>query len=382
MIALLLLFATQSPDPARVLQHSPLPPLAPDPTNAVADDPRAAQLGQYLFFDPGLSAGGRFACASCHVPDKALSDGKPHFEGLGQGQRNTPTLWNVAYQRWFFWDGRADTLWSQALVPIENPLEMGTSAAEAVAHLARSKELRSAYEALFGPLPEPHVLAQQGEALERAFTNVGKCLEAYERKLVSRSAPFDRYAAALRAGDEAGQKAYPEAARRGLALFDGRAGCRSCHPGPFFSDGEFHDIGVPRRGAAPDPARRAGIEKLLASARRADGPFSDARTGEKAGELKALVVSSAAWGAYRTPSLRNVARTAPYMDRGQFASLREVLEFYSERKDAEPAGHHGEQVLAPLHFAPREIDDLLAFLETLSDDESDPALLAQPSAPH
>lgn len=377
LCALLPLLLAQAPDPARTLQHSPLPPLAPDPTNAVADDPRAAQLGQYLFFDKGLSASGRFSCASCHDPALHFTDGKALFEGLGRGERNTPTLWNAAYQRWFFWDGRADTLWSQALGPIQNPLEMGTSPAQALAHVANTPEVRAAFEALFGPLAKP--LA--GEAEQRAFAAIGKCLAAYERRLVTRSSPFDRYAQAVRQGDGEAQKSYPEAAKRGLALFDGRAGCRSCHPGPLFSDAEFHDIGVPRRGAPADPARRRGIELLLASPYRADGPASDARAGEKAGELAALVRSSENFGAFRTPSLRNVARTAPYMDRGQFATLREVLEYYSELKESVPAGHHGEKVLKPLHLSPAEIDDLLAFLETLGDDPPDPALLAQPAAP-
>jgi cytochrome c peroxidase len=377
MIALLLACAAQSPDPARVLQHSPLPPLAPNPTNALADDPRAAHLGQYLFFDKGLSSGGRISCSSCHVPEQAFSDGKPVFEGLGKGERNTPTLWNVAYQRWFFWDGRADTLWSQALAPLSNPLEMGSSPAQALAHVAREPALREAYEALFGKLAEP--LA--GEALERAFTNLGKAFEAYERLLVTRSSPFDRYAAALRAGDAAAQALYPEAARRGLALFDGAAGCRNCHPGPLFSDFEFHDIGVPRRGGAPEPARLAGIEALLSSPYRADGPFSDARAGARAEELRALVRSSASFGAWRTPSLRNVARSAPYMQRGQFATLREVLEFYSTRAEAEPAGHHGETVLKPLNLSAGEIADLEQFLRTLSDDPGEAALLRPPASP-
>ncbi|MBK7643311.1 MAG: hypothetical protein IPJ19_09700 [Planctomycetes bacterium] len=377
MIALLLLALAPSGDHAHALQHSPLPPLAPDPTNRFADDPRAARLGQFLFFDTGLSASGRISCATCHVPERAFSDGKPLFEGLGQGQRNTPSLWNAAYQRWYFWDGRADTLWSQALQPIQNPLEMGTSAEQALAHVAGDAQLRAAFEALFGPLAMP----VEHEALERALVNLCKCLEAYERKLVSRSSPFDRYVAALRAQDAQGLASYPESARRGLALFDGRGDCRSCHPGPLFSDGEFHDIGVPRRGGPADPARHTGVELLLASRFRADGSFSDERAGEKANELAALPRTSESWGAYRTPSLRNVARTAPYMDRGQFATLREVLEFYSELKEAVPAGHHGERVLKPRHFTAEELRDLEAFLESLSDDPPEAVLLVQPASP-
>ena len=377
MIALLLALLADEPDLARTLQHSPLPPLAPDPSNAVADDPRAAQLGQYLFFDAGLSQNGRVSCATCHEPERAFSDGKPVFEGLGRGERNSPTLWNVAYQRWFFWDGRADTLWSQALGPLASPLEMGATPKSVLAHLCGDAELRAAYEALFGALPAESA----GEAGERVLVDLGKCFEAFERRLVTRSSPFDRYVAALRANDAEAAARYPAAARRGLALFDGRAGCRSCHPGPLFSDGEFHNLGVPRRGGPSDPARFAGIGTLLASRYRCDGRFSDAPRNAQAEELAALVRSSESWGAFRTPSLRNVARSAPYMDRGQFATLREVLEFYSELKEAVPAGHHGETVLKPLHLAPPELDDLLAFLETLSDDPPDPQLISRPPRP-
>ena len=126
----------------------------PDPTNAVADDPRAARLGQFLFFEQRLSGTGTIACATCHEPGRSWTDGREVAEGLGTLTRHTPSLWNVAYNRWFFWDGRADSLWSQALSPLEHPDEHGGSRLQ-YAHLVHGDpELRAAYERVFGPLPE------------------------------------------------------------------------------------------------------------------------------------------------------------------------------------------------------------------------------------
>src|SRR6185295_17867475 len=116
----------------RLLQHSPLPPPPPDETNAKADDPRAARLGRALFFDARLSGNGRLACASCHQPERSWTDGMALAHGADEGRRQTPSLWNVAYSRWYFWDGRADSLWSQALQPIESPREMAGSREAAV----------------------------------------------------------------------------------------------------------------------------------------------------------------------------------------------------------------------------------------------------------
>ena len=224
----------------RLLQHSPLPLPPPDETNAKADDPQAARLGRTLFFDARLSGSGGLACASCHQPERSWTDGLPLAHGAGEGRRHTPSLWNVAYNRWYFWDGRADSLWSQALHPIESPLEMAGSRDAAVRVVRDDARLRGAYEAAFGPwLP-----GSDPATVTRVFVNLGKALEAFERTLLSRRAPFDVFAEALRAGDRDGQGALLPAAQRGAKLFVGRANCRLCHTGPTFSDGEFHDIGL------------------------------------------------------------------------------------------------------------------------------------------
>ncbi|MBL8859001.1 MAG: methylamine utilization protein [Planctomycetes bacterium] len=374
VFALLLLLSPQESPPgvvfdattrARILQHSPLPALPPDPTNRVADDNDASRLGWALFYDKRLSKDGSIACATCHDPAHAFTDGRAVSRGLADGQRNTPTLYNTAWQRWYFWDGRADSLWAQALDPLEDPLEMGGSRASILGVVASDELLRANYERVFGTLQ-----TKGTEDLDRAFANVGKSIAAFERKLVSRESAFDRFARALRENDAAAQSAYPLAARRGLALFVGRADCRLCHSGPLFSDGEFHDIGVPSRGDAtrPEPMRRSAIALLLKNPFRAAGAFSDAPTGRRALELGTLAETSDLYGQVKTPSLRNVARTAPYMHAGQFETLEQVLRFYSTREGALAPGHHGETILKPLNFTPEETADLLAFLNTLTDE--------------
>lgn len=385
LVALALLGLAQAQDGAselseselrRALTHSPLGPPPPDPTNAHADDPRAARLGQRLFFDPRVSRNGELSCASCHDPAQSFSDGREVGEGLGPLERNTPALWNVAYQRWYFWDGRADTLWAQALQPTENELELGASRASVAQLIAGDEVLASEYEAVFGPLPDEPV----GEALERVFANYGKALAAYERQLVSRRSAFDVYVEGLREDDEAKRAALSPSEVRGLKIFLGKGRCRMCHAGPNFSDGEFHGTGVAPLGGGDlfDPARYDGVRAVLADPFNALGRHSDARGGAAAEKLETLASGPETWGEFKTPTLRNVARTAPYMHQGQFATIAEVVLFYSTLKGSAPPGHHQEQVLKPLELSAREQSDLVAFLESLTDESLDPSLLAPP----
>ena len=376
MTVLVLLLALAAQDPAtpivfdantrtRILQHSPLPPLPADPTNRVADDNDASRLGWALFYDARLSKDGSTSCATCHDPRRAFTDGRTVSRGLSDGSRNAPTLYNTAWQRWYFWDGRADSMWAQALDPLEDPREMGGTRASILGVVTNDDLLRANYERVFGPLA-----ANTPHELDRAFTNVGKAIAAFERKLVSRDSAFDRFARALRENDASAQAQYPLAAQRGVALFVGRANCRLCHSGPLFSDGEFHDIGVPSRADStrPDPLRLMAVELLSKDPFRSSGAFSDAPDGERARELTTLTKGGELYGQVKTPSLRNVARTAPYMHAGQFESLDAVLSFYSTRTGALAPGHHGEAILRPLNFTPAEAADLLAFLTTLTDE--------------
>ena len=356
-------------DIARILAHSPLGKPPPNPTNAHADDPAAARLGERLFLEKRFSANGEIACATCHDPARGFADGRTLSQGMGTGKRHAPSLLNVAFQRWFFWDGRADSLWSQALHPLQSATEMGGQRTKLARTVAGDADLSAQYAAVFGSFPD--VDAKDAAAAEAAtdllLAQTGKALEAYQRTLVSGDSEFDRFAAALESGDQAVQARYPEAAKRGLALFVGKADCRLCHAGPLFSDGEFHNVGVPTLDRTPprDAGRYDGIEAVRKDPFNAAGAFSDDPRGERAEELARLARTSELWGEFRTPTLRNVARTAPYMHQGQFATLRDVLHYYSTLENTVPAGHHGEQVIKPLHLSDAEIDDLLAFLETL-----------------
>jgi cytochrome c peroxidase len=259
-------------------------------------------------------------------------------------------------------------MWSQALHPLEGATEMGGERGKLAEALADDTDLRREYEKVFGAMPD----ARDPASAATVLANTGKALEAYERLLVSGDSEFDRFVEALRSKDAAGQARYPEAAKRGLAIFVGKANCRLCHAGPLFSDGEFHNIGVPTldRSAPRDAGRLAGIDAVRSDPFNAASSHSDDPTGARAGELAQLVRTSEMWGEFRTPTLRNVARTAPYMHQGQFATLRDVLHYYSTLEGTVPAGHHGEQVIQPLHLTDAEIDDLLAFLGTL--DGKDP----------
>jgi cytochrome c peroxidase len=381
----------------RILRHTPLSDPPPDETNRVADHRGAAALGERLFFEARLSTGRQRSCATCHDPARAFTDGKSLAFGTGRVRRHTPSLWNVAHNRWFFWDGRADSLWSQALKPIESPDEMGGSRLQSVRLLATDPALRSAYEAVFGELPalddvrrfpqaggplheDPaHPDRRAWEAMaeadrqqvSRAFANMGKAIAAFERQLVSRTAPFDVFAEGLRTQDPRKLVALGPSAQRGLKLFVGRANCRRCHSGPLFSDGEFHDIGVPTLPDAPyDVGRFQGIESLLGDEFRADGAHSDDRQGPRSAQVRFLKDRAHTEGFFKTPSLRNVALTAPYMHQGQLASLRAVLQYYSTLEGRRPPlveAVHQEVGLAPLRLSAAEIDDLEAFLESLSD---------------
>jgi cytochrome c peroxidase len=381
----------------RILQHSPLGNPPPDPTNAFADHPSAQILGQKIFFDPRFSAKGSVACATCHNPSRGLGDGMP-LSATFALDRNVPTLWNVAYQRWLFWDGRADTLWSQALQPLENPREQGGSRLQFLHLVASDPALRALYEKVFGPLlggvdlarfppaggpdavsaPERdqwNLLSEPDRlAVNRFFSNLGKAIHAFERRLISRRSPFDLFVESLRRGERGPGTNLTPQARQGLRIFVGKGNCRVCHSGPAFTDGEFHNLGIPPLRGGPTPFRFTGIEQVLADPFNGKSPYSDDRT-EGAKKLDSLVRLPDTWGQVRTPGLRNVARTAPYMHQGQFKTLEQVVHFYSTLEGMLQAGHHERTIVLPLFLEPSESKALVAFLESLTDEDVDPNLL-------
>lgn len=393
---------------ARVLTLSPVPAPPDDPTNAHDLDAKAAHLGQFLFFDTRLSGSGRTSCATCHVPERGWNDGKALASAEGQLPRRTMTLWNVAQQRWFFWDGRADSLWSQALQPLEDPREMAGSRV-AIARLVRDDaDLRGAYERVFGALPDvsdparfpavakPVAAEPEGEparawnamdpadrdAVDRVFANVGKALAAFERRIVSGPSPFDEFVEGLRQGDAERMTAFSAGARRGLRLFLGRANCHFCHSGPNFSDFEFHNNRVPHRPELPlDLGRFAGVMKLRNDPFNALGSHADAADGEARAKLEHLPVSGHVWGEFRTPTLRGAAAYGPYMHQGQFDTIERVIDFYSDEIPPPSPHGDGERVLVRLNLSPEEKADLAEFLRSLTGAGLPESLLRQPRSP-
>jgi cytochrome c peroxidase len=211
--------------------------------------------------------------------------------------------------------------------------------------------------------------ASERDSANRVFANVGKAIAAYERRLVGGTSAFDRFAKELVGPPTGKPAALDPPAQRGLKLFIGKAGCRQCHTGPLFSDGEFHDVQLRplSGGERTDPARLGAIRKVLDDPFNAESVYSDAREGAATEHLRVLAQNAELWGATRTPSLRNVARTAPYMNQGQFADLEATMRFYSTREGAAPAGHHQEKVVQALGLSAEEIQDLIAFLQSLDD---------------
>lgn len=374
-----------------VLTLSPLTPPPRDTTNRVAGNPAAVALGERLFFDARLSGDGKIACSTCHDEARGWADGKPTAVGTAIGKRNTPSLWNAAGLRWLFWDGRADSLWSQAVKPIEDAAEMNGDRLQVLHLVAGDAELRRDYEALFGGLlrddaplpPRGGPFAGDGErqanwwtlspadqeAASTVLANVGKAIAAYVATITTAPAPFDRFATDIRAG-RAQSRAISASAQRGLKIFIGKGNCVLCHSGPTFTNFEFHDTRVPPPSAdVPlDPGRLGGIAQLLADEFGAAGPHSDDPSGPRA--QQAYFVSDAAGllGHFKTPGLRNVALTAPYMHAGQLPSLTAVVEHYSSLAHASPPADptHVEALIAPIGLDSTEIADVVAFLESLT----------------
>ena len=354
----------------RLLRHGPWTETVPrDPSNAVSGNPSAIALGHRLFFDRRLSATGTIACATCHVPERGFTDGRPQALGLAPGDRNTPTILDVAQHRWFSWDGRADSLWSQSLKPIVDPREMGASAEHVMKLLRGDAALACLHARAFGAAP--------GQEPERALVHAGKAIAAFVETVRSGRTPFDDFRDALARGDAAAAARYPVAARRGAQLFV-KSQCGVCHFGPAFTNGEFHDVGVPNAlgPGRVDAGRSDGIKKLRADPFNLLGPWSDDRTRTAAVKTRHVEATHASFGQFKTPSLRNLGHTAPYMHDGRYATLREAVHHYSEL-DMERIHTHGEQLLRPLKLSPSEIDDLVAFLESLTD----PVATRGPTAP-
>jgi len=355
----------------RSMSLSELEPLPADPTNRVADDPRAATLGHRLFFDTRLSSNGKVACATCHQPDREFQDGTPLAAGVGTTNRRTMPVAGTAYAPFLFWDGRKDSLWAQALGPLESPVEHGGKR-EQYAHVV-AEHYRADYERVFGPLPD--LAGGKRDDVTRVFVNVGKAIAAYERRLQYAPSRFDRYVESIDAKGRAAEGVLSEEEVAGLRLFIGKANCTQCHNGPLLTNNEFHNTGVPANASLPqDRGRFAGANDVLKDEFNCRSRWSDAP--EQCSELEFLATGAHEQErAFKVPSLRNVADRAPYMHAGQLATLGDVVAHY-DRAPKAPAGH---SEVKPLRLDARELRQLEAFLRTLSGGtQASPELLRAP----
>lgn len=374
-----------------------LPEMPAAKGNPVADDPRAVELGHRLFFDKRLSANQGIACANCHHPQLQFTDGLPRAQGLGVTPRKSMSLVGSAFSPWQFWDGRRDSLWAQALQPLEDPREHGITRVEAVRVLSRDPNYRTVYEDIFGAFPDRDLVeslpsaSPLGQSVERdawskmspveqsqisaAFANIGRALEAYQRQLQYGPSPFDEFVQAATQDQWAtANQALGEQAQRGLRLFIGKANCIHCHNGPLLSNNEFHNTGLEGPGVLPkDRGRVDAVRKLLADEFNCLGPYSGVER-QDCDELRFVKTSGIELvGAFRTVSLRNIAERPPYMHTGQFSTLEEVVEHYDR---AQPTIISDE--LQPLNLSEQEKADLVAFLRSLSGPLATPKRLLSP----
>lgn len=391
---------------------SPLPAVPADPTNKYADNPDAVAFGRRIFWekryagpivvaDDGMNGGlgaagetGKVSCGSCHFPEAHWADtrSKPNnlSVGVNRGTRNSPSLLNVAFYDWYTWAGRLDTLWTQGASAMESPDMVGNRCG--IAHMLwDDMSYRTAYNALFdddlpaaldpaapdaarfpaacrpkaagaADGPWEMMAADDRVAIQRVMSNLGKAIAAYERKLVSGNAPFDKYAA----GDT---KAISASAKRGLKLFIGEAFCVQCHQGPNFTDQKFHNLGVPQTGPnvpATDTGRFDDIPKMLSNPLNGKSQFSDdVAAGTK--KLEGIMQQETDKGAFRTKNLRGCSTTGPYEHNGVFNTLREVVDFYAAGGGATP--YTKDEKIKPLTLTDTQKEDLVEFLKTLTGDE-------------
>lgn len=357
-------------------------PAVADPSNRYVNNPQAIQLGSELFFDKRLSSNGQVSCASCHQPEKFFSDGLATAQAIGTGTRNTPSILGAAWNQWFFWDGRKDSLWSQALAPLEDPKEHNFARTDVVKRVLTDFNYQQKYQTLFGQIPSVDEIKAwptdakpsgsieqikawkalseaQRKSIDTGFANIGKSIAAYVATLQAPNSRFDHYVAALKAGKTSAQLTDSELA--GLRLFiDPKQQCLNCHAGPLFSNQSFHNIGTGEMGK--DTGRAAIVDQVRLDRFNCLGEFSDAPK-DACTKLQYMQRNRHQLiGAYKTPSLRNVANTAPYFHNGRQKSLDQVLEHYINSSEIKG----GRADLKPIYLTETEKAALIAFLKTLN----------------
>ncbi len=318
-----------------------------DPSNRYENDATAIAFGTRLFFDQSLSRDGKVSCASCHKPQAFFNDQLVLAMGQDIGRRNTPSLHGIAYNDWFFWDGRKDSLWSQALAPLENQAEHGFSRTTLAKLIMSNPTYFTTYTKIFG---EP------GNLDPEIFANTGKAIAAYVATLKPLASRFDTYAQAIQDENRNDKLLNPDELR-GLRLFIGKkAGCINCHSGPLLTNQSFHNIGSGSKG---DAGRAVAINKVRFDPFNCLGAYSDA-TEDQCEELRYMQRDGhQLWGSFKTPSLRNVSNTPPYFHDGRYKTLAEVIDHYT---DSKPDKTH----LPAVELTARDKLDLIAFLKTLS----------------
>ena len=292
----------------------PLPTAVPMPPTNLSYAAKIA-LGKQLYFDGRLSQNNAISCAFCHNPVAGFADPNQTSVGVGgkRGGRQAPTVYNTAFNPVQFWDGRAGSLEEQAIGPIHNPIEMAETHENVVKKLSNIKGYREQFLAVFGA----------GVSIQ----GIGEAIAAYERTIISTNSPFDQFVL----GDA---KAMDESAQRGMALFKGKAQCILCHNGSNFTDNHFHNLGVPQVGPMAEDL----------------GHFYVTRHEHDK-------------GAFKTPTLRSITETSPYMHDGAFKTLEEVIDFFNQGGNT---NSNLSPLIKPLGLSAQEKTDLIAFLKALT----------------
>jgi cytochrome c peroxidase len=357
-----------------------LPKVGEDLSNQYQNNQRAVALGAKLFFDTRLSESGTIACSVCHQPNREFSDGLRVASGLEQGKRNTPSLIGVSHQKWFFWDGRKDSLWAQALEPFEDATEHNLSRTKLLKIIFEDPDYRDLYTSVFKETPSKTELSIWPEnaspkrdleglkvwkslekntrkKINRAFSNIGKAIAAYEATLLFKKSRFDQYLDDLRNDKSSSHLNESEVA--GLKVFIGSGKCMTCHSSALLSNQHFQNIGTGIRGK--DMGRSAVAENQSWDVFNCLGEFSDAPKSF-CSDLKYMKKDRHALsGSFKVPSLRNVSKTAPYLHDGRFKSIEQVIDFYLDPPSKRRSGNH----LPTIVLTDTEKSHLIDFLQTL-----------------
>lgn len=339
------------------------PPLGLPPVPIPADNPQTPSkiaLGKALFHEKRFSADGTISCASCHTDGKAFTDHLPIAEGIKKlkGTRNSPTVINAAYFHELFWDGREPSLEMQAKDPMVNPVEMGLPNHDKVLQVVRDDPKYSAqFQQVFGV---------SGPAI--TLDHVLKAIASFERSVVSGDSPFDRY---LYGGDP---KALSPSAIRGMAVFQNQGRCVDCHtmnvPDAIFTDNRFHNLGIGSNELGTAKLQQLAMAFLARKDHQSSVDVS-VLTNKNMSELGRFAVTGQLndLGAFKTPTLRNVAVTGPYMHNGSLKTLMDVVNFYNNggliRKTDRPNAFQSGGI-KPLNLTDQEKKDLVSFLESLT----------------